>query len=228
MQMPQRWEIMNYRELLKGCEAYVKNEPRDAMYKVATQILAQFWGEPSEMADGLGVLLLTWNQAFYRYGAFDFGRLEECIRKWWTQIQDFRNRKIQSFSEEDIDVIKKLFTDFLFSLRKKDGAMSPVAVAKALHLLAPHFFPLWDDEISKAYRCYWYDPNRSPDKYIEFMKRIKSNVDMILQSYIEEQRVDDNVAENSILKLHPNPKPYLTILKLIDEYNYSKYSKGWI
>jgi ATP-dependent phosphoenolpyruvate carboxykinase len=28
--------------------------------------------------------------------------------------------------------------------------MSPVAIARALHLLAPHFFPLWNEKINKA------------------------------------------------------------------------------
>lgn len=62
--------IPNREEFLKGCEEFEKHEKRDAMYKVATFLVFHFWGKPSDMADGLGVLLLTWNQAFYRYGIF--------------------------------------------------------------------------------------------------------------------------------------------------------------
>src|ERR1051325_5999064 len=49
-----------------------------------------------------------------------------------------------------------VIAEFLDALRicegKKKGVGSPVGVAKALHLLAPGFFPLWDEKIAKAYR----------------------------------------------------------------------------
>ena len=60
----------------KGCDEYERREKRDSMYKVATFLVSHFWGKPNDVADGLGVLLLTWNQAFYRYGIFDFDKLE--------------------------------------------------------------------------------------------------------------------------------------------------------
>jgi len=69
--------IPNCKEFCKGVEEYEKHEKRDVMYKVATFLVSYFWGKPSDMADGLGVLLLTWNQSFYRYGSFDFNKLEK-------------------------------------------------------------------------------------------------------------------------------------------------------
>jgi len=73
--------IPSKKEFIRGIKTFERHEKRDAMYKVATFLVLQFWGKPSEMADGLGVLLLTWNQAFYRYGSFDFDELERCIRE---------------------------------------------------------------------------------------------------------------------------------------------------
>ncbi len=98
------------------------------------------------------------------------------------------------------------------ALQIADGSMcgrkSPVAVAKALHLLAPNFFPLWDDRIAKAYGCYY---NNDPaEKYVQFMKLMKEFVENI-KDYID---FSDYLNK--------------TLLKLIDEYNYSKYTKGWI
>jgi len=68
-------------QLGHGCTVFRQHEARDAMYKTATFLVDHFWGRPAKMADSLGVLLLTWNQAFYRYGPFDFGKLEGCIVK---------------------------------------------------------------------------------------------------------------------------------------------------
>jgi hypothetical protein len=201
--------IPNCEEFLKGCEEFEKHEKRDAMYKIATFLVSHFWGKPSDMANGLGVLLLTWNQAFYRYGIFDFDKLEECITENLQKIEDFRNRDISSLSNSDEDDIKDLFNKFLEALQIESGKMqgrkSPVAVAKALHLLAPKFFPLWDDKIARAYGCYY---NENPaEKYVSFTKITKAIADKV-KNYIS--RSDK------------------TLIKLIDEYNYSKYTQGWI
>ncbi len=201
--------IPNREEFLKGCEEFEKHEKRDAMYKVATFFISHFWGKPSDVADGLGVLLLTWNQAFYRYGIFDFDKLEKSITNNLQKIENFRNRDIFSLSSSDEDDIEQLFNDFLESLQiasgKKQGTKSPVAVAKALHLLAPRFFPLWDDKIARAYGCYY---NEQPaEKYVSFCKITKTIADKV-KNYIS--RRDK------------------TLIKLIDEYNYSKYTQRWI
>ncbi len=201
--------IPNREEFLKGCEEFEKHEKRDAMYKVATFLVSHFWGKPSDMADGLGVLLLTWNQAFYRYGIFNFDKLEKCITNNFQKIGKFRNRNISSLLNSDEDDIKDLFAKFLEALQidsgKKRGTKSPVAVAKGLHLLAPKFFPIWDDKIARAYRCYY---NENPaEKYVSFCRITKTIVNEV-REYIG--RSDK------------------TLIKLIDEYNYSKYTKKWI
>lgn len=202
-------EIPNSGEFLKGCEEFEKHEKRDAMYKVATFLVSHFWGKPSDMTNGLGVLLLTWNQAFYRYGLFDFDKLEKCIADNLQKLERFRGRYISSLSVHDKDEIKNLFNEFLKALQINSGKMkgrrSPVAVAKALHLLAPAFFPLWDSKIAKAYRCYYN--NYPGERYASFCEIMK-NVAKKVKDYV---KVSDK-----------------SILKLIDEYNYSKYTQGWI
>jgi hypothetical protein len=276
-------------EFLKGISIFKAHEKRDSMYKVATFLVSHYWGKPADMADGLGVLLLTWNQAFYRYGSFSFDELEGCINRTFEIIQTYRNRDISTLSDSDEIDIRQLFTEFLMALqidsvkfsektKKKysskrdlevllqawgiaydptslktiyetvkdnptvkesiayieeesdDGKeyleltisnlppreknrlnsttyvnRSPVSVAKALHLLAPNFFPLWDDKISKKYQCYY---NVSPaQKYIEFCKITKKQVREINEYVNQTNR---------------------TPVKLIDEFNYCKYTKSWL
>jgi hypothetical protein len=204
------WAIPTADVLIAGSKAYELNEPRDAMYKTATFLVGHFWGQPAEMADSLGVLLLTWNQSHYRYGSFDFNKLEVCIRKSFTTLEGYRAKTILEYLPDDDPIIKGLFDEFLVALAiaegKSKGKQSPVAVAKALHLLAPGFFPLWDKKIAWEYGCD-YSP-RAAEKYIDFMK--------ILQS---------------IARAHQSSVPLTTgktLLKMIDEYNYSKHTKGWV
>ncbi|HUU17852.1 MAG TPA: hypothetical protein VMW72_11925 [Sedimentisphaerales bacterium] len=192
-------------EFERGYQAYQAREPRDAMYKIATFLVDHFWGQPRDMADGMGVLLLTWNQPFYRYGSFDFALLEDALRTNMGVIEALRPRNIESLVEADEPTIKRLFLAFLDALRTERGK-SPVAVAKALHLLAPDFLPIWDDKIARAYGCH-YNPH--PDqKYMVFAYEMQC-----LSRQLQE---------------HVPPGCDRTFLKLIDEYNYAKYTKHWI
>lgn len=198
-------------EFEQGYLAFQAREPRDAMYKTATFLVKHFWGRPRDMADGMGVLLLTWNQALYRYGAFDFALLEAALRSNMPAIEMLRPRNIQSLGQADEPIITQLFLVFLDALRiadgTKKGCKSPVAVAKALHLLAPNFLPIWDDKIARAYACHY---SQNPDrKYVAFAYKMQALARQL------QERV-------------PSSDCGRTFLKLIDEYNYAKHTKGWI
>jgi len=197
-------------EFERGYLAFQAREPRDGMYKTATFLVQHFWGQPRDMADGMGVLLLTWNQAFYRYGSFDFALLEEALRANMAAIEELRPRNIQSFVEADEPTVRQLFLAFLDALRIKEGKKKdckrPVAVAKALHLLAPDFLPIWDDKIARAHGCYY---NLHPDqKYVAFTYEMQG-----LARQLHE---------------HVPPGAGRTFLRLIDEYNYARYTKHWV
>ena len=205
MQMPTRAKLVH------GCTVFRQkgDEPRDAMYKTATFLVDRFWGRSAEMADSLGVLLLTWNQGFYRYGLFDFGKLEKCIAKNMRTLKAYRQRSILDYTAREDERIEKLLSDFIGTLAikkgKKAGVRSPVAAAKTLHLLAPDFFPLWDNKIALGYDCNY--SRRPAQRYLSFIKKV--------------QDVARNVTGVSL----PAGK---TLLKLIDEYNYAKFTRKWI
>jgi hypothetical protein len=198
-------------EFRRGFRAFQAQEPRDAMYKTAEFLVRHFWGQPAPMANGLGVLLLTWNQAFYRYGPFDFEQLENCIASNQPALNSFRPRALLTSSPADDPAVRSLFRQFLDALKIcegiKKGVSSPVAVAKALHLLAPDFFPLWDARIAIAHRCrYGSHPTES---YIRFMRLMKGWAER-LQGAVDVQQEKKS------------------LLKLIDEYNYARFTKDWV
>ena len=179
------------------------------MYKKANFVIDYFWGRPREMAESLGVLLLTWNQAFYRSGLFDFDALEQCISRNYTLLDRYRKRNILSYAPADDESIGSLFEQFLSALEicegKKARAKSPVAAAKGLHLLAPGFFPVWDGRIARRYDCHYASDPKG--KYLVFTAKIKQ------------------VAEKlGSLDTQATGK---TLIKLIDEYNYATYTKAW-
>jgi hypothetical protein len=78
--------------------------------------------------------------------------------------------------------------------------LGPVGAAKSLHLLAPAFFPLWDQKIAHAYGL----GKRSPNDYRVFME----------------------VVQDQYRLLRERGAPCRDLLKAIDEYNYCKYTLG--
>jgi hypothetical protein len=198
------------KEFERGVRAFREREPRDAMYRVATFLVGHFWRQPRELADGAGVLLLTWNQALYRYGPPDFKRFEGFLERHADTLDGLRGRDISTLTDSDNAQVLALFDAALQALAiaegKSEGTRSPVAVAKALHLMAPSFFPLWDKAIAGAYGCgYATDPGRA---YLRFMGTSKAMVET----------------------LRDTMEPLLqgkTRLKVVDEYNYAHFTKKW-
>lgn len=179
------------------------------MYSVASRLLSEDWGDASRMAEDLGVLLLTWNQAFYRYGSFDYDRLEDTLRRHMSELKQLRERSISSFGQRDQPAVARLFKDFSIALRISDGKAkgraTPVGTAKALHLLAPRFFPLWDQYIAAAYGCrYSTDPATAYLRFIDLMKGLVAHA----LGYRPALPARDRSA----------------ILKRVDEYNYATFT----
>jgi hypothetical protein len=157
------------------------------------------------MARGVGIIIRGWN---YLYSNFDFDALVNCIDSNLTILNKFRTRDIQTLSENDEDTVKSLFNQFNNALkRKSDNRKSPVSVAKALCLFATNFLPLWDSNIAFKYDCFYFSDS-ADDPYFRFCKKMKIMAEHV-RHYVPNS--DDR-----------------SLLKRIDEYNYSKYTMYWI
>jgi len=164
-----------------GCEVYRRIEERDSMYRVSTFLLKFVKNNPFQgeiwLTDAIKVVLLTWHNAFYRYGLpRDFHRnfrnfVEEHEVLTLDRITETKAREL---FESLLDILK---------IKKKNGeAKSGVAVVKTLHLLRPDVFPLWDGYIANAYLgkgINFPPPRRDSKKLQEFTEywRFKRIVD---------------------------------------------------
>jgi hypothetical protein len=83
--------------------------------------------------------------------------------------------------------------------------LGPVGAAKALHLLAPAFFPLWDRAIAVEYVSYLLPTGQNGQQCLKFMGMVQEQVTRIVS-----QGADVNSA-----------------IKRLDEYNYCRYTKKW-
>lgn len=96
----------------------------------------------------------------------------------------------------------KLYTKF-----ETTHGVGAVGAAKALHLLAPTFFPLWDREIAAKYGQALRAIGLSGERYWNFM--------LTAQPQYRE------LSECGYDNRHD-------LLKLIDEYNYCKHTRKWL
>jgi len=203
-------EIPSCDKLKAGIEVFEKKEDRSKVYFQALSHIRENWGCFSKMAEGIKLLLDSWHRNFYRFGAFNLNLLTEYIAQNFKSIVEFNYRTLLSLSSQDEDKIQKLFDHFLNAL-KAGKSRSPVAVAKSLHLLAPDFFPLWDNYIAQAYDSLWGDSKFGVFRYIDFCWKTKVII--------------EEVSECECMRIS---FPKRSLLKLIDEYNYSKFTKHWI
>ena len=209
--------VLTWELLVEAHKKYLEEEPRDAMYRVSMRLIEQDWGKNKEVSEALGVLLLTWNSAFYRYGNINFYLIQEAISETNDKLNELRKRSILTYKEDEREKIREVYQKLILAL-KKTGKMekknegkqiySPVSAAKALHLLCPNFFPLWDDKIAIGYGCRWYKSILSFDKYWKFIG--------ITASQIRKLESEGNAE-------HPETRP--GTLKLVDEYNYIHFTK---
>lgn len=111
----------------------------------------------------------------------------------------------------------------LFKLFGKN--LKSTGSSKALHVLNPSFFAMWDYDIRHSgYGC-----SETEEGYFNFLLRSKKEIEEILKTYINDYGRVNNPSEKLSKRIY---SPYnghtKTILKLLDEYNWAKYRKKWL
>jgi hypothetical protein len=175
-------------------EAFEADDPRDLFCRAATELvpLALQREIRLNVAEALAVLLQTWNRPYYRYRKFDdahFVSIERPLSHHQPTIDRYRKRAIDELGYRDGEPIQKLFQAF-------EEVLGPGGAAKALHLLAPRLFPLWDRAIAKAYGLPLGKSPTNGKRYRRFV--------LICRTQCRELQLEDPGCRNP--------------LKLIDEY----------
>lgn len=191
-------------ELEKARRSFEDYEPRDLFYRAATELVNLALDQKTSLtvAEALAVLLQTWNAQYYRFRhSFDaahFEAIEAVVNSNLDALIGYRSRHLLTLEANEIDQLARLFADF-------ESVLGPVGAAKALHLLAPEFFPLWDRKIAESYGIGLGNAGENGPEYVRFMTIVL-------------EQITNVVAEADI---HG-------ILKRIDEFNYCRFTKGWL
>jgi len=193
-------------EFLGGIRLYDQRERRGPVYFEALRLIQEGWGDALAVADGIGRLLKSWHLNFYRFGMYAQDKLEDCLSENLAVLDAIHERSTASLGQEDEEMIRSLFGQFTTALRggKHGQRESTVATAKAMHLLAPDFLPLWDTSIASVYgQLPMFAGN-----YVAFCWQMR-----------------DFAAATTAYIVKPDDR---TLLKRVDEFNYSAYTTHWI
>lgn len=188
-------------ELDLAHDVYLAREPRDLFYRVALQLLESAHAGEGEVspAEALAVLLTVWNVQYYRMRPAEklslVADLETLLEHHRSELDTYRHRTVDSLGAAEREGVEGLFESFR-------EVLGPVGAAKALHLLAPGFFALWDQAIRSAYGVASNDPARHADCYSRFMEITRQQA----------------AACGGEAALGRNP------VKALDEYNYCRFT----
>ena len=190
----------SYLELKKAHKTYLGREQRERYYRQAAQALEISINgiARDSVAQCLDILLKPWNKNQWRFHPWNSTKVQAVYEKNKALIVSARQRELPTMTRDDIPWILVVTLGF----RNELGS---VGAAKALHLLAPRFFPLWDRSI--ASKGYGLRQDVDPFGYAALMKAVKLQWQHVGASW------------------QPEDNP----LKLIDEWNYCEYTKpDWL
>jgi hypothetical protein len=188
-------------DLAKARDQYKQIEPRDLFYRAAGDLLGRARTDSGvlNLGEALAVLLFTWNQAYYRYhppGPEHIAAIEILLASHDPVLAALRTRSLVSLVSEDAVTIETLFDGF-------ENLLGPVGAAKALHLLAPNWFPIWDRRIAARYVGELQPRGTNSARYVTFMT--------------------NTAAQCRALQDHPDA-PADTV-KALDEWNYVRITR---
>ena len=189
-------------DLAKARTQYKQVEPRDLFYRAATDLLGRARGVGSvlKLGEALAVLLFTWNQAFYRYhppGPEHITAIEHLLAAQEPALAAAKSRTLASLEPNDATAIESLFLPF-------EQLLGPVGAAKALHLLAPNFFPIWDRRIAARYVGELGPRGGNASRYVAFMTNTAAQC----------------------MALHNGVAALEDVVKALDEWNYVRITRG--
>lgn len=180
-------------------------EPRAFCYDLATQFINQAknnditdWYDDTNTIKGILLLLFTWNFAAKKTKKLNFHNVGQLINNNKKELKILEKYSIENADENAWPLIKKVFGKFKVLLGQ-------TGASKALGLLNPKLFVMWDTKI-RAYLTKSLIPGimngKHPEHYVIFLKGI--------QKIIKEYHIKDKLPLGVI------------VAKKVDEYNYVK------
>jgi hypothetical protein len=221
--------MMHYRELLKGVNAYnlwrrIKMEDfppkpyeqEEIKFKKESRLYSELVAAKkplSKLINDMEYLLLAWNKRV----PSDRKKLRFAIKKVPKSVKKWNLARINLWDYyEEISEIFRIFAKTA-KPRKGKSIYTSTGASKALHILNPRFFMMWDESIRYGYGCC-----EDEEGYFNFLFRSQKEIKEMIRTYNRDYPMTHNISK----RIYEGPP--VSVLKLLDEYNIAKYTEEFI
>lgn len=146
-------------------------------------------------------------------------RLSEICNKLSKTHDNFKHLKGKKLETVDFNQISKTVEEIFNSLKIK--RVNATAISKIMHIINPDLFIMWDEKIREG--CGFFGNSIG---YINFLKKMQTEANEIIFSFCEENKVDKKEVIKRVNELCHNDNRHRYISKLLDEYNYTKFTRN--
>ena len=215
-------ETRDYKDLLKGHKIFTEIEGRWKFYDAYIKSRnAATWMRSPDIPLKEGLLLFGFIHSWDPNFQGDLAKFLDIYKDIFPMLKGFEYAKIEKI---DINADVKNSISVIFdriAMCPRAKRFESTDASKILHAIVPNLFVMWDHKIRKEIvgdnkrdgRCYAY----------EFLPRMQEAIEGYLNSYISEKggTFEFESASEQISKMGDS----YTLAKLIDEYNYVRYTK---
>lgn len=209
--------------LIEGCRKFIERERRDSIYVAALSYAQQNKDSIPRQALAAEALLLSWNEAYYRgrKGArwhlipLVNGDLQEAFQANSSALEALRETELGKLTTKDLESIREVFR----TVASKQS-IGLTGASKALNVVVPDVFVMWDTGIREAYHVLHgsRDIDR-PSCYENFIATCNEIGSALIAN------------SERLVSQHPSFKQFgvrKSIAKMIDEVNYARFFLGEI
>jgi hypothetical protein len=212
---------MYYKKMLTGVNAYYsegknrgdkfpkipyENGGEDPKYYIALD-------KAISISERINIIVNKWGKCRLHIDNTGLQKILKIFQEKYNKMS--RWDIIQVSLWDNHEEIVELFKLFMKNLKSTGSS-------KALHILNPSFFAMWDDAIRrKGYGC-----SETEEGYFNFLLRSQKEIKEILETYVNDYGKSNNTSKELSQRIYSPYKGHTkTLLKLLDEYNWVTYTK---
>jgi len=177
-----------------------KEEPRSFCYDLASDLIKEAklnssdWYTHEKTIQGILLLLFCWNFAAKETKKLTISKIQGILESNKRELSDLGRFSLLTFNKSCEELIKKIYQEFR-SLFGQTGA------SKALSLLNPQLFVMWDTKIRNRLRKIIKNiyNGESPESYLKFLYGIR---DIAVKFNLQDKLARDAILAKKIDEFH--------------------------
>lgn len=204
-------------ELLEKCNDFHSREHRHLAFPFASWICKE------DLGTGISFLLSVWNVRWS--GRKEFSDvLQTQVAQALKESEDILNKLDQHMLENDTWNKKRDEVVKIFEVFEQRPAIRITGASKALHLLKPDLFVMWDGDIrEKKYKINTSQYRPNGKKYLEFLEKCREFAKDILNQITKEELLNEHYSRlnQTTKRCYQLFSYHESLPKMIDEFNYA-------